>query len=80
MSGFSLSSPAVHHVSNYLRKASPEGATDAEIQEALDFSRATVCAARKLLVEEGLAEWTGVKRVIPMGQWPKVWRMKHGSH
>lgn len=80
MSGFSLDSPSVYHVRMYLQKASSKGATDAELEEALGLSRATVCAARKLLVEEGLVEWTGTKRAIPMGQRPKVWRMKDGSH
>jgi len=51
------------------------GATDAELEDALGLSRATVCAARKLLVDEGVAEWTGEKREIPMGQTPKVWRI-----
>jgi hypothetical protein len=51
------------------------GATDAELEDALGLSRATVCAARKLLVDEGVAEWTGEKREIPMGQPPKVWRI-----
>lgn len=75
MSGFTRQSPAVVRVESHLRAMGKLGATDAELEDALGLSRATVCAARKLLVDEGAAEWSGDKRDIPMGQPPKVWRL-----
>jgi len=76
LSGFERQSPSVVAVERYLRSLGELGATDAELEEALGFSRATVCAARKLLVDEGAVEWSGEKREIPTGQPPKVWRTK----
>jgi len=76
MSGFTRQSPAVVRVESHLRAMGNLGATDAELEDALGLSRATVCAARKLLVDEGLVEWSGDKREIPLGQPPKIWRMK----
>ena len=75
MSGFTRQSPAVVRVESHLRALGGKGATDAELEDALGLSRATVCAARKILVDEGVAEWSGDKRDIPMGQPPKVWRL-----
>lgn len=75
MSGFTRQSPSVARVENHLRAMGDLGATDAELEDSLGLSRATVCAARKLLVDDGLVEWSGEKREIPLGQPPKVWRM-----
>jgi len=79
MSGFMRQSPAVVRVESHLRSMGSLGATDAELEDALGLSRATVCAARKLLVDDGLVEWSGDKREIPLGQPPKVWRFKDGK-
>jgi len=74
MSGFTRQSPSVVRVEHHLRAMGVLGTTDAELEDALGLSRATVCAARKLLVDHGLVEWSGEKREIPLGQPPKVWR------
>lgn len=76
MGGFTRESPSVQRVRGHLHRLGPLGATDSELEEALGLSRATVCAARKLLVDVGEAEWTGAKRRIPLGQPPKVWRKR----
>lgn len=76
MSGFTLHSPSVVRVYEHLKARGEMGSTDSEMEEALGLSRASVCAARLLLVEKGLVTWSGDKRDIPMGQPPKVWRTK----
>lgn len=76
MSGFTRQSPSVVRVEQYLEAMGDIGATDAELEDALGLSRATVCAARKLLVDQGAAEWRQEKREIPLGQPPKVWHCK----
>lgn len=74
MSGFSWLSPSVQRVRSYLLRAGERGATDREVEEALGLSRATVCGARKVLLERGEVQWTGGVRQVEAGQPPRVWR------
>ena len=76
MSGFTRQSPSVVRVEQHLRAMGKVGCTDSELEDALGLSRATVCAARKLLVDHNLVEWNGEKRGIPLGQPPKIWCWK----
>jgi hypothetical protein len=73
MPGFTLQSPTVRLLLSALLEAGE--ATDSQLVRMTDRRRASVCAARIILQNRGLVEWTGRKDDIPTGQPPKIWAL-----
>jgi len=73
MPGFTLQSPTVRLLLSALLEAGE--ATDSQLVRMMDRRRASVCAARIMLQNRGMVEWTGRKDDIPTGQPPKIWAL-----